>query len=199
MNAAMCDYDAIVDGRAGNKYGPRFHTKEGGKTINIIPSPKTVAMVRRTRKDLFLVAFKTTCGASEDEQYIAGLNLLKENHCNLVLANDTKTLINMIIVPEEARYCVVQDREQVLNMLVAMVKARSGLTYTRSNVVPGESFKWASEDVPANLRKVVDHCIAAGAYKPFRGATAGHFAFKQADGWTILEWLRLFQQGRIVL
>lgn len=37
---------------------------------------------------------------------------------------------------------------------------------------------WSSDLVPATLRSVVDHLIAQGAYKPFQGATVGHFACK---------------------
>lgn len=36
--------------------------------------------------------------------------------------------------------------------------------------------------MPEALRRVVDHCIARGAYKPFLGATVGHFAVKLGDG-----------------
>lgn len=54
-------------------------------------------------------------------------------------------------------------------------------TGNRRKVVPGDSIAWRSEAVPDNLRKVVDHCINRGAYKPFRGSTAGHFAVKVND------------------
>ncbi len=36
--------------------------------------------------------------------------------------------------------------------------------------------------MPGSLRAVVDHLIKRGAYKPFMGATVGHFAVKIADG-----------------
>ena len=62
-----------------------------------------------------------------------------------------------------------------------MALSRSKNTFTRSTVVEGAPIDWNSEDVPANLRAVVDHCIARGAYKPFREATVGHFAVKVAD------------------
>jgi hypothetical protein len=62
-----------------------------------------------------------------------------------------------------------------------MAYLRSHLTFTQSTVVSGESVPWASELVPAALRTVVDHCIERGAYKPFQGKTAGHFAVKLDD------------------
>lgn len=149
--------------------------------MRLTPTEKVVRRIRKNRKDIFLVAFKQTCGATEDEQYIAGLNLCKEASVNLVLANDTKTRLNMVITPEEARYHVTTDREEALTGLVRMAKLRSHLTFTRSTVVSGESVKWDSDLVPASLRRVVDHCIERGAYKPFRGSTVGHFAVKLND------------------
>jgi ribulose-5-phosphate 4-epimerase/fuculose-1-phosphate aldolase len=137
--------------------------------------------IRKHRKDIFLVAFKTTAGNSEGEQYLAGLNLLKANSCNMVLANDIVTRMNMIIVPEEARYCVTTDRTKVLETLVQMTMARASLHFTRSVVVEGETVDWNGPDVPDSLRTVVNHCIEKGAYKPFRGSTAGHFAYKVDD------------------
>jgi ribulose-5-phosphate 4-epimerase/fuculose-1-phosphate aldolase len=62
-----------------------------------------------------------------------------------------------------------------------MAYLRSHLTFTRSTVVAGEPVSWESELVPQNLRAVVDYCISRGAYKRFRGVTAGHFAVKIDD------------------
>ena len=107
--------------------------------------------------------------------------MLKANSINLVLANDTKTRNNMIVAPEETRYCETTDRNKVLAKLVEMVDSRSKNTFTRSTVIPGETVAWQSAEIPDNLRTVVEHCIDRGAYKPFRGATSGHFAVKVSD------------------
>jgi sorbitol-specific phosphotransferase system component IIA len=40
---------------------------------------------------------------------------------------------------------------------------------------------WNDPIVPPTLRAVVDYCISKNAYKPFRGATVGHFAAKLAS------------------
>lgn len=187
FNPALVDFKGSVvrytltDGdleTPSGKYEKRLKTSEGHHELSLTPSEKIVSRIRKERKDIFLVAFKTTCGATEDEQYISGLNLLKTSSCNLVLANDTKTRINMIITPEEARYHVTDNREEALRNLVQMAYLRSHLTFTRSTVVAGEPIAWTSKEVPDTLRKVVDHCISAGAYKPFNGATVGHFAVK---------------------
>lgn len=160
------------------KYEERLKTSDGKRTMLLTPTDKLVNKIRSKRKDIFLVAFKTTCGASEDEQFLTGLHLLKANSCNLVLANDTKTRVNMIITPEQARYGVTTDRDTALTLLVGIALERSKGTFTRSEVVEGDSVDWNSDMVPSSLRKVVNHCIAKGAYKPFQGSTVGHFASK---------------------
>jgi ribulose-5-phosphate 4-epimerase/fuculose-1-phosphate aldolase len=146
--------------------------------MELWPVAKLIGTVRRQRKDILLVGFKHTSGASPDEQYIVGLHLVKEASCNLVLANDTVSRRNMVVTPEEARYHVTTDRDEALRGLVEMAYLRSHLTFTRSTVVAGEPVPWDSLLVPDSLREVVNYCIRRGAYKPFRGSTAGHFAVK---------------------
>ncbi len=192
MPVALCDFEVTKIDRPNNKMSmmgavnigkqrPRLQTSEGYHELMLRPADKIIPTIRDGRKDIFLVGFKTTSGATEDEQYLAGLNLLKSSSCNLVLANDIKTRVNMIITPEEARYHVTRDRETAMRNLVEMTKLRSHLTFTRSTVVAGTPVPWSSEEVPDTLRRIVDHCISSGAYKPFRGATVGHFAAKLAN------------------
>lgn len=189
MPVALCDFEVTRIDRSSNKMSmmgavnigkqrDRLHTSDGYHELTLRPADKILPTIRGGRKDIFLVGFKTTSGATEDEQYLAGLHLLKGSSCNLVLANDLKTRVNMIITPEEARYHVTTDREAALQNLVEMTKLRSHLTFTRSTVIAGEPVPWTSDLVPTALRKVVDHCIERHAYKPFRGATVGHFACK---------------------
>lgn len=191
FNVAMTDFagdpwtltknGALKDQYCTGKYAQRFSSERTDLAIQLTPARKVIDRIRKTRKDITLVAFKTTCNATEDEQYIAGLNLLKRASCNLVLANDLMTRNNMVITPEEARYHVTTDRDEALRGLVQMTNLRSHLTFTRSTVVAGESIPWDSALVPPSLRVVVNHCITSGAYKPFRGATVGHFAAKVND------------------
>ena len=194
FNPALVDYDGSVtigaptgyhwnddtQTRSG-KYEERLLTSEGEKRMLLTPSQKIVGRIRQKRKDIFLVAFKTTCGATEDEQFLRGLHLLKKNSCNLVLANDTKTRTNMIITPEQARYAVTKDREDALRYLIEMTLSRASGHFTRSKVVPGEAVPWDMETIPHSLKAVVEHCIAKGAYKSFNGSTVGHFAFKKNE------------------
>lgn len=186
MPVALCDFTAsvLIEGVAtpSGKNEPRLRTAEGGQTLLLRPAPKVIREIRKERKDVFLVGFKTTAGATEAEQLAAGLTLLKTASCNLVLANDLHTRLQMIVTPEQASYHVTTDRALALDNLVDMALLRGDLTFTRSTVVPGDPVPWSSDLVPRTLRTVVDHCVARGAYKPFLGATVGHFAVKIGEG-----------------
>lgn len=188
FNAALCDYEGQIGEEVSGFHAARLKTGQDVSPVAALrPVPKLLGSIRngpRGRKDVFLVGFKTTAGASFREQYLAGLNLLKSSSANLVLANDVLTRQNMIIVPEEAHYGGGTDREAVLRELVEMTSARAGLTFTRSTVVGSEQdlVSWADSRIPSSLREVVDYCVSRGAYKPFRGSTAGHFAVKVGGG-----------------
>jgi hypothetical protein len=181
FNVALCDFIGQVGDVRSEKYAERLKTSEGQKSMMLIPAPKLIPMIRKHRKDIFVAGFKATAGATIKEQYLAGLKLLKESSINLVLANDVVTRHNIIIVPEESYYDCGTARYDALRRLVQMFVARMGLTYTRSTVVNGPTVGWGSAEIPENLRKVVNWCIGQGAYKPFLGKTAGHFAFKVDD------------------
>lgn len=180
MSAAMCDFDGYIGNVPSGKYDERL-SSETKQTMRLVPADKVISRIRKTRKDIFLIGFKTTTGKTEDEQYLAGLNLCKKASCNLVLANDTVSRQNMIVTPEESRYSSSTDRKKVLTDLLEMAYYRTHLTFTRSTVVAGNPIPWTSDDVPQTLRTIVDYCIANNAYKPFNGVTAGHFACKVND------------------
>lgn len=183
-NPAVHDFSGVLEGTSMGKYNGRLDSSKEHQ-LKLVPLPKLVKRFRqeaadgaKPRKDIFLVTFKATCGATQEDQYAAGLNLLKSTSSNLVLANDVLTRLNMVIVPEEASYHVTTDRQEALRGLVEMIYLRSHLTFTRSTVVAGEPVPWDSPLIPQTLRTIVDYCISRGAYKAFRGVTAGHFAAK---------------------
>lgn len=188
MNVALCDFDGSIleegETTESGSHATRLRTRERShRLMQLTPAAKLIGKIRKTRKDIFVVGFKTTCGATSDEQYLAALNMLKESSINLVVANDTLTRNNMIVAPEETRYNETTDRDSVLNTLVEMVMSRSKNTFTRSTVEEGDLRKFDSDPaIPENLREVVNHCVTRGAYKPFRGSTAGHFAVRVDEG-----------------
>lgn len=183
QNFALCDFDGQINDIPSGKHATRLRTSEGNVTMLMTPAAKLIGKIRKNRKDIFAIGFKTTDNQTADVQYLRGLELLKANSLNLVLANDVVNYRNMIIAPEETRYNeqVGKDRSEILEHLVKMTLSRMQNTFTRSTVVEGKSMDWNGEDIPQNLRTVVNHCIKEGAYKPFLGKTAGHFAAKLND------------------
>lgn len=194
MNCALVDFEPagpVIVGTDKNdfdfvhelgKYEKRFESKYIFSLETLfIPAKKIISTIRTGRKDIFLVGFKTTCGATKQEMYEKGLRLCKEGSVNLVLVNDTKTRWNMIVTPEEAAYHETDNRDEVLENLVEMAWYRSHLTFTQSTVIAGEPVKWSDPKIPESIRTVVNYCIQGNAYKPFNGATVGHFAIKLSD------------------
>lgn len=186
MSAALCDFDgSVLETRTGfgpeptpsGKDQPRLSSNDR-QYLELRPSEKVVSRIRKVRKDIFLVGFKTTAGRTRDDQYLAGLGLLKKSSCNLVLANDVHTRLNMVITPEQASYHETTDRDEAMEGLVDMALLRSRLSFTRSEVLPGDPVPWEDPSIPESLRRVVDWCVDAGAYKPFLGSTVGHFAVR---------------------
>lgn len=187
---AVTDFTGKVGEIPSGTHASRLDSRsDQPQIIELTPVPKIAPILRQqpnsegvVRKDLFAVGFKTTTDAPRDVQFALGLRALKENSFNLVLANDTITRRNMIIAPEEAMYNETFDRQEVLEALVKMTYYRTQLSFTRSEVVEGNPVPWTNEEVFPNLRAVVDHCIARGAYRDrnwgYTGPTAGHFAAK---------------------
>lgn len=137
--------------------------------------------LRKERKDLYAVGVKVSFGLSPEQQYTAALEYLKTTSLNLVLSMDTVTGHNLIASPEEFPYGKSDRPVETVNFLSKMILSRMKNKFTRSTVIPSEPVNWNSDMVPANLRAVVNHCIANGAYKPVLGKTAGHFAVKLND------------------
>lgn len=187
LTSALCDWTASVQedvvATLSGKDQPRLRTDNGDHTLLLHPAEKVLMRVRskeapKPRKDVFLVACKTTAGASDEEMYARAVEMMKRSSANLVLANDVQRRRNMIVCPEQAAYFVTDDRDAVVKELVSMTLARSHATFTRTNVLPEKRFiEWA--DAPAEFREVVDYAISQGAYRPNAlGVTVGHFAWK---------------------
>lgn len=181
FNCAMCDFDGKIGTVESGKYAERLSTKEGTTTIELTPADKVITKIRKHRKDIFLVGFKTTCGDTQEQMFAKGLNLLKKASCNLVVVNDIETRVNFIITPEEGVYGIGMTRDEVLQEALDIAYLRTHLTFTRSTVVGGTPVKWDPETIPAALHTVVNWCVEQGAYKKFNGATTGHFAAKVGE------------------
>jgi ribulose-5-phosphate 4-epimerase/fuculose-1-phosphate aldolase len=187
MPVALCDFDVaglmqpeLIEPPADHEIGKQYPRLSSVKSLglHLRPAEKVISRVRKTRKDIFLVGFKTTTNATKQAQFEAGLTLVKKASCNLVLANDLVSRVNMVITPEQAPYYVTTDRRSAITGLVQMAVDRSKGHFTRSEVHEGPLVAWGSGVIPESLRIVVNHCIKRGAYKPFMGKTVGHFALR---------------------
>lgn len=181
FTVALADYDGVVDNKPSGKREERLSSSTPDLKIELIKKKKLIGRIRAKRKDIFVVGFKATTSKAPEDQYAAGLKLLKENSLNLVLANDITTRNNILIAPEETQYANTTNRADALDTMVNLMMSRMQNTFTRSTVVDGPAVAWHDGAIPDNLRRVVDHCISAGAYKPVLGKTAGHFAVKVDD------------------
>lgn len=184
-NPAVADFRGQVGDVTSGIHAERLRSTDE-QTMKLTPNKKIIGTFRtvpvngmqKPRKDIVAVGFKTTAGAEPIEQYSRGLKLMKDASLNIVVANDTRTRNNMIILPHEVVDTETTDRDLVLRSLVELISTRINLTFTESTVIDGQPIPWESDEVFPALRTVVDYCRQKGAYKPFQGKTAGHFAAK---------------------
>ena len=180
LNVALCDFEADWIGNIPNgPHADRLKTSDGGGQLEIYPADKLINKIRIKRPDIFLVGFKTTTNAMEKEQYYTALQFMKKTKCNLVLANDTVTRNNMVVVPEEAYYFNTQVRNITLHGLVELIEKRQNLTYHRTN------FKELKNNIdmeytPPTFKTVIRYLIDNGGFicDNGNGFTPGHFCFK---------------------
>ncbi len=182
MNAALCDFEGTIEEVQSGKSAPRLESRGASPTMHLTPSEKIIGIIRKERKDVFAVGFKTTSFEEEGVLYTKALRLLKQNSLNLVFGNDIGNKKQCIVAPEESRYAHELTREGALQMLVKMSLSRMQNSFTRSTLIDAPLVPWSGSEVCENLRAVVDYCIQKGAYKPFLGKTAGHFAQRLTSG-----------------
>ena len=180
FSIAMSDFSGSVEGPPHliGREGDRLSSAHGHH-MRLTPAKKVIGSIREKRKDIFLIGFKTTAGATQEEMFEKGLTLLKRSHCNLVLVNDIKTRWNMVVTPEQSSYYQTQDRDEVFTGLLRMSAERAKGTFSRTEVVVG--YPGTLAEMPSSFDFVVSHCIQHGAYKPFDGVTVGHYAWKSSD------------------
>lgn len=105
FNVAMVDYKPTslfnLESNAYDAYNPREITDKFGKyagrlntsklpevCLELSVQDKIIQKIRKERKDILLVGFKTTCGATKEEQFQKGLKLCKDASANIVFVND---------------------------------------------------------------------------------------------------------------
>lgn len=180
LNVAFCDYKALpIDGIDNGIHAERLKTSEGNITIELTPTEKIIAKIRKARPDIFLVGFKTTTGKTSEEQFSIALKTMKSVKCNLMFANDVVTRNNMIITAEESIYGETTDREKALQELVDIIRMRQDLTYNKSEFIQEFSFD-IRKNTPRSFQTVVQFLIDNGGFieNNSNGFTPGHFCYK---------------------
>lgn len=82
-------YDQVLLTSDFGKYTQRLNTtKDPYINLELGVQHKTIQKIRKERKDILLVGFKTTCGATKEEQFQKGLKLCKDASANIVFVND---------------------------------------------------------------------------------------------------------------
>ena len=86
------DYDAYNTPEITDKFGKytgRLNTSKLPEVcLELSVQDKIIQKIRKERKDILLVGFKTTCGATKEEQFHKGLKLCKDASANIVFVND---------------------------------------------------------------------------------------------------------------
>jgi len=179
LNVAFCDYN-VIDDEAGF-HGERLKTSDGDITLTLTPSKKIIDKIRLTRPDIFLIGFKTTTNASDEDQFLTGLKMMKRSKCNLVLANDTVTRKNIIITPEESKY-VYKSRGKTLKELSRIILDRHDLTYNRTELVNIKNVI-VDKSAPQTFKEVLKYLVDNNGFivNNGNGFTPGHFCYKTSD------------------
>lgn len=119
FNIALCDYSGQVGEVASGKYAERLASRAGEQRMVLTPARKLLNDVKRFRPDISVVGFKTTANASAFEQERLARRQMAETGADLVLANDTVTRTNLLVL---AQYTIDGPREDLLARIVELLR-----------------------------------------------------------------------------
>ena len=115
-------YHYVTEYESFGKYVRRFFTTKTELILHLSPYQKVIQKIRKERKDILLVGFKTTCGATKEEQFHKGLKLCKDASANIVFVNDVDkdritTLKSKIIEKEKLESILKYQHDISINLL----------------------------------------------------------------------------------
>jgi len=126
FNVAVADFDGQIGDVPSGKYAPRLKSRDETQAPLILKAAdKIIPRIKQQRPDIFLVAFKTTAGADEQDQLQRGLKLLNDVQADIVLANDTKTRRNLLIAKGGVILCDTKDRALAMQTIADAVAAQT--------------------------------------------------------------------------
>ena len=162
FNVAMVDFKPTslftLESNSYDAYNPREITDKFGKysgrlntsklpevCLELSVQDKIINKIRRERKDILLVGFKTTCGATKEEQYQKGLKLCKDASANIVFVNDVDkdriTTLKSKIIEKEKLESILKYQHSISINLSTIEKEIQALQ-NNGLVTPEESSYW---------------------------------------------------------
>lgn len=114
FNVALCDFDGQIGDVPSGKYAQRLKSREGELVMRLTPADKLLQRVKARRPDAKLVGFKTTAGATFEEQLRLAERQLTETGTDWVFANDTVTRENYLVSLTGSKH---GTRENLLEVL----------------------------------------------------------------------------------
>ncbi len=108
-------FDAVVLAAAVSDYGVMNESNEkirskDNLTIQLYPLPKIINRIKRYQPETFLVGFKMFVGASSVKLYEQARKSIKENNCDLVIANNWKEQTRAMAVKADNTFRPLVDK-----------------------------------------------------------------------------------------
>lgn len=120
MNAAVCDFEADNPSVSGETR--LSSSKDYSLTLRGIRT-KIMGLIRYRRPDIVVCGFKTTHGATADEQIRKAIDSMNTNSIPLVLANDLATRRNILVSDSGRNFFDNRDALLVRMLQHAVYKA----------------------------------------------------------------------------
>lgn len=126
--AAVADFSIS---RTNKKMPNKLDTRNGTKTITLIPTPKIVDKIKQYDKNVFLVAFKAEYGISKELLIKRAIDKLDECKGNLIVANDVSKkgcdfgsdTNDVYIIDKEGKtiHIPLQSKKEIASELIEIV------------------------------------------------------------------------------
>lgn len=162
FNVAMVDYKPTslftLESNSYDAYNPREITDKFGKysgrlntsklpevCLELSVQDKIIQKIRKERKDILLVGFKTTCGATKEEQFQKGLKLCKDASVNIVFVNDVdKNRINNLnnLLKEKENLESILPLQHSISINLSTIEKEIQALQNNGLVTPEESSYW---------------------------------------------------------
>lgn len=159
-------YDAFDTHEITDKFGKyvrRLNTSKLSEVcLELSVQNKIINKIRKERKDILLVGFKTTCGDTKEEQFQKGLKLCKDASANIVFVNDVdKNRINNLnnLLKEKENLESILPLQHSISINLSTIEKEIQALQNNGLVTPEESSYWYNtrdEALDALVQMVLD-------------------------------------------